>query len=104
VQTASQPLPSRSGARLAAPGRRWLGVAAWAAAVLLAAGAGLLAARLLSSAQAPAPVPVPALTDRELARDLRVVENQRLYEPVDDLEFLRQLDDPDLFGGDDVGW
>jgi anti-sigma factor RsiW len=36
--------------------------------------------------------------DRELLRDLRVIENKRLYESVDDLDFLKELDKPDLFG------
>jgi hypothetical protein len=36
--------------------------------------------------------------DRELIRDLRLIENKRLYEQVDDLDFLKELDKHDLFG------
>ena len=36
--------------------------------------------------------------EAELTRDLRVIENKRYYDLVDDLDFLRQLDHPDLFG------
>jgi hypothetical protein len=38
--------------------------------------------------------------DQVLARDRRLIENKRLYELVDDIGFLRQLDDPELFGDD----
>jgi hypothetical protein len=35
-------------------------------------------------------------------RDLRLIENKRLYDLVEDLEFLQALDDPDLFGDDNA--
>ena len=67
--------------------------------------AGFAGGRLL-----PHPEPVPAADeaeiDRQLVRDLRLMENLRLYEQVDDIHFLRQLadpGDPDLFGNDDRG-
>jgi anti-sigma factor RsiW len=67
---------------------------AWAASLLAAAGVGFAGARLLIPQQ-------PG--DQELVRDLRVIENKRLYELVEDLEFLRQLDSPELFGEDNAG-
>jgi anti-sigma factor RsiW len=78
------------------PGRRrclTLGLA-WAAAVLVAAGVGFAGAQLVSRWTD---------LDRHLIRDLRVIENKRLYETVEDLDFLRQLDHPDLFGDDTSG-
>jgi hypothetical protein len=39
-------------------------------------------------------------TDEELVRDLRLLENRRLYEQVEDVGFLKKLDQPDLFGDD----
>lgn len=61
----------------------------WAAGLLLCFLGGFFAYRALRSSDP---------TDYELARDLRVLENKRLYELVDTLEFLQQLDTPDLFG------
>ena len=40
--------------------------------------------------------------EADLVRDLRLIENKKAYENVEDFEFLRQLDQPDLFG-DDAG-
>jgi anti-sigma factor RsiW len=36
--------------------------------------------------------------EAELVRDLRIIENKRYYNAVDDIRFLRKLDDPELFG------
>jgi anti-sigma factor RsiW len=41
--------------------------------------------------------------DKELVRDLRVIENKRLYELVEDIDFVHELDNPDLFGPDSPG-
>jgi anti-sigma factor RsiW len=71
--------------------RRWLLGAGWAAAVLVAALAGFGGVTLLTPHEP---------TEEELARDLRLIENWRLYEQVDNMEFLRSLDHPDLFGDD----
>jgi anti-sigma factor RsiW len=80
--------------------RRWrpwaIGVG-WAAAVVLAGlGGYAVSSRLVQ------PVPTPAVAgmdlDEQLIRDLRLVENRRLYEHVDDLDFLWALADPELFG------
>jgi anti-sigma factor RsiW len=73
----------------------WGRALAWAAAVLLAAAAGYWASgRLLA--------PGPSGDDEPLVRHLRVIEKWRDYDMVNDLEFLKSLDDPDLFG-DDLG-
>lgn len=37
-------------------------------------------------------------SEEDLVRDLRIIENKGLYEKVDDFDFLKQLDHPDLFG------
>jgi anti-sigma factor RsiW len=98
VQTLSRCVPR--------PGRRlpwWLLAAGWAAALLLAAGGGLTAANLLW----PRPAATPddsAEVEAQLARHRRVIENRRLYEHVDDLDFLQALDRPDLFGDEDSAW
>jgi anti-sigma factor RsiW len=67
----------------------------WAAAILLAAGAGLAASGWLWPSSKDA-----VETEEQMVRHLRVLEKYRLYEPIEDLEFLRALDDPDLFGED----
>jgi anti-sigma factor RsiW len=67
----------------------------WAAALVLAFLAGAGGFHLFSGSSEP--------SDRELVRDLRLIENKRLYEVGDSLEFLRQLDHPDLFGDDHSG-
>ena len=36
--------------------------------------------------------------ERELLQDLRIIENKRLYDRIEDLDFWRALDAPDLFG------
>jgi anti-sigma factor RsiW len=83
--------------------RRWPGWtlgAGWAAALLLAGALGFVGVRSLSESKA---TPAPAtrhIDDNQLARDLRLIENKRLYELVGDINFLRELDDPDLFGDD----
>ena len=33
-----------------------------------------------------------------LVEDLRLIENKHLYDAIEDLEFLKNLDQPDLFG------
>jgi hypothetical protein len=74
--------------------RRWGVRVGWAAAVLLAAAVGYFGFSRLYP---------PDRTDEELARDLRVIENRRLYEQVDDIDFLWQLGQPELFGDDNAG-
>jgi anti-sigma factor RsiW len=89
----SAALPSGVSLAGSAPwGRVALGVG-WAAALLLAGWLGYRAYGWVSPRE-------PG--DAELVRDLRVIENKRLYDLVDDVSFLEQLDHPDLFG-DDTG-
>ena len=83
----------------ALPGsRRWrhwaLGLG-WAASLMLATYTGF---SLFSRGTAPRE---PA--DLELVQDLRLFENKRLYDLIDDLEFLHELDHPDLFGDETKG-
>jgi len=86
-------------ARRAAAGRRrwrpWLIGAGWAAAVLIAAAAGYGVVAWTGTR--------PADPDRDLVRDLRVIEYKRYYDRVDDMKFLNELDQPDLFGDDTTG-
>ena len=77
----------------------WRAGAGWAAAVLAAVGIGLGAGYLLGR-QAHDATPDP---DEAMIRHLRVAEKWRYYEHVEDLEFLRGLDHPDLFGEETGG-
>jgi anti-sigma factor RsiW len=71
---------------------RWAGWAAgWAALLLLSSVAGYQVYQRSASR---------GLGEKDLVRDLRLIENMRFYDVVDDLEFLRELDQPDLFGAD----
>jgi anti-sigma factor RsiW len=80
---------------------KWVPGAGWAAAVLCAGVLGFAGISWLSKPEpAVAPARPPIDEDQLLVRDLRLIENQRLYELVGDIGFLRQLDDPDLFGDD----
>lgn len=78
----TQTLPRRRLRTLAA-------VLAWAAALLLAVAAGYGAMSLFLKRNP---------SDKDLVRDLRVLENKRLYDVGEDMDFLRELDHPDLFG------
>jgi anti-sigma factor RsiW len=80
--------------------RRWVrrlrpATLAWAAAVLLALGVGYaMGARLV-------PVPVPDAApehDEMLVRHLRIIERWSLYQHAEDVDFLKDLDQPELFG------
>jgi anti-sigma factor RsiW len=85
---------TRQPATMRVGGGRWRALAAavgWAAALLVAALLGYGGGNAWL-AQYP--------TDDDLVRDLRILDNKRLYEPVEDLEFLKKLAHPDLFGDD----
>jgi anti-sigma factor RsiW len=72
--------------------RRWRKrclILGWAAALLLAGWAGHAGYNWL--------VP-PQPGERELLQDLRIIENKHLYERIEDLDFWRSLDTPELFG------
>jgi anti-sigma factor RsiW len=73
--------------------RWWIGGTSWAAGLLLAGAAGYGAVVWLT--------PKPPNED-SLVRDLRIIENKHYYDLVDDLDFLRDLDDPDRFGDDNL--
>jgi anti-sigma factor RsiW len=73
--------------------RVWIGGTSWAAGVLLAAAAGYAGVTWFT--------PKPP-NDEALVRELRIIENKRYYDLVDDLEFLRDLDHPDRFGDDNL--
>lgn len=68
----------------------------WAAAVLLALGGGVFGGRWWFKQPAETTPDV----EETLVRHLRVLEQWRSYEHVDDLEFLRALNHADLFGDD----
>jgi anti-sigma factor RsiW len=71
------------------PWRDWRSIgfaAVWMAAMALAMVSGFQGYRHLAPG------------DRDLAKDLRVIENKRYYDLVDDMKFLTDLDTPDLFG------
>jgi ferric-dicitrate binding protein FerR (iron transport regulator) len=78
-------------------GQRWrsgcLGLG-WAAALLLAGWAGYAGYNWFVPRQ-------PG--DKELIDDLRLIENKRYYDLVEDLDFWRRLDTPELFGDDQAG-
>lgn len=80
--------------RRASRSRRLLLGAGWVALLLLSASGGYY----LYHAFVPRE---PG--EQELVRDLRLIENKRFYDLVEDLDFLRKLDDPDLFGEDAGG-
>ncbi len=85
--------------RLTLPGR-WrplvLGIG-WVAAVLIAVAVGFEGEKFLH--RRPPAIPANQVEiDPQLVRDLRVIENKHWYEHVDDIDFLRALEDPDLFG------
>jgi anti-sigma factor RsiW len=70
----------------------------WVAAVLLAAGLGYAMGGQLPSS-APETVPESAAAaDEALVRHLRVIELWPLYQNAEDVDFLRQIDQPELFG------
>jgi hypothetical protein len=92
---------------------RWTVGLGWAAAALIAAGAGFGITTVLTGHRTPlgeqaqknkddplADMSAPDI-QRGLALNLRILENQRLYENVDDIELLRALDNADLFGEED---
>jgi len=81
---------------------RWIVALGWAAALVVAGASGLGAAHLLWSGE-ETPPPEAAEVEEILVRYPRVVENERLFEEIDNLDFLRSLGDPKLFGEDETG-
>ncbi|OWK47440.1 anti-sigma factor family protein [Fimbriiglobus ruber] len=74
----------------------WLGGLTWLLAGVVAAAGGYAAHAVLK----PYVSPAPREPDELALSDLRVIEHLPLYLGVDDLDFLRQLDDPDLVSSD----
>jgi anti-sigma factor RsiW len=77
-------------------GHRWRKrgfVVAWVASLLLAGWAGYAGFNWVVP-------PLPG--ERELIQDLRIIENERVYERMESLDFWRALDTPELFGDDSV--
>jgi anti-sigma factor RsiW len=87
--------PVRAKLAVARKSRPWLIGASWAAAVLAAVAAGYAGMNL---AVKPAGNP-----DQDLSRDLRVIECKRYYDRVDDLDYLKSLEQSELFGDDSPG-
>ena len=73
--------------------RPWALGVGWAAAMLLCAVGGYAGMNYVQSVRR-------AGADEELVRDLRVIDNLRFYQYVDDIDFLGKLAHPDLFGDD----
>jgi hypothetical protein len=90
AQTKTAPLPSS--------GRPWLVGLAWAAAILIAVGGGYG----IASYYFPTPPPTDPIPEADLPmiRHLRIAEQWRYYENADDLDFVKKLNHPDLFGED----
>jgi anti-sigma factor RsiW len=87
-------------ARRSAGRSRYWGAIAWAAAVLVAVGAGVWASSWIWPAPSPRPAaatgPTRADVDAQIVRDLDVVKRKRLYQHADDIDFARKLSD--VFG------
>src|SRR5258708_942411 len=92
------PLPKADAAKTTLwrqPGwRMTLFAAGWAAALLFSVMAGYQGYMRLAAHE-------PG--DAELVRELRLIENKRYYDLIDNVAFLRALDQPDLFGDDSAG-
>jgi hypothetical protein len=97
IKTGVQPESARRGWRLALFGT------GWAAAVVLAALGGYFGFNRLVPSPTRHREVAPEPSDAELARDLNVIKNKRLYELAEDIDFVRELDQPDLFGADSPG-
>jgi anti-sigma factor RsiW len=89
---------------------RWRNVAlgvSWAAAVLVAAAMGFAGGKWLPHSEPQPVLNAQQLEEQEaLIRDLRVIENKRLYDHADDINFAEDLadaNDPDLFGDEGIG-
>ncbi len=86
----TQPMPTRRSG--------WVVAASWLVVVALALGVGYLGV----SHFAPVPSQPDLLPDPDLplVRHLRIVEKWRWYENADDLEFVKKLAHPEMFGDD----
>ena len=80
--------------------RPWVLRISWAAAVLVAALVGYGGGHWLSNRSRQPASAHAVQVQAQLVQDFRVIENRHLYEQVDDMEFLRALLEPELFGED----
>jgi hypothetical protein len=92
IRPVSRPLKIRGG------WRPWVLGTGWAAAVFVAAVAGYEGGHWLGSRTQPPATRHAVNVQPQLVQDFRVIENRHLYEHADDLDFLRALLDPELFG------
>jgi anti-sigma factor RsiW len=91
---ASDPEQASGQARAAQGPRHWFQIAGWSCALLAAAMMGYFGTRSYWLHKRPA---LPADVDAALVQDLRLMENKKLYDRVDDVNFLRALDVSGLF-------
>jgi hypothetical protein len=73
---------------------RWPLLAGWCCAILFAAFLSYFVTRAYWLRKRPA---LPPDTDAALVQDLRVIENKRLFDHGEDINFLRSLDVSNLF-------
>jgi anti-sigma factor RsiW len=100
VSTLASSHPSAALATTAGRQRRLLVWGGWAAAVLGAGLIGYFARGPVHDAIYP---PAERSNDAQIVADVQLLENLRLYRHVDDIEFLKELDTPELFGEDAGG-
>jgi anti-sigma factor RsiW len=80
--------------------RRLLVWGGWAAAIVAAGVIGYFARGPIHDAIFPS---AERSNDAQIVADMQLLENLRLYRHVDDMEFLKALDTPELFGEDAGG-
>jgi anti-sigma factor RsiW len=82
---------------------KWAAIGGWAAGLLIAVGAGLIAAHLFWPAPHPDSSQLQTIQQADvealIVRDLDLIRNKRLYDNADNLDFVRSL--PEAFGDDD---
>jgi anti-sigma factor RsiW len=99
ISTLASSRPSTAVATVTSGRRRIWRWAGWAAAVVAAGLVGYFARGPVRDAIFPS---AERNNDAQIVADMRLLENLRLYRHVDDMEFLKELDTPELFG-EDVG-
>jgi anti-sigma factor RsiW len=82
--------------------RRWALGAGWAAALLIAGVAGYATTSMIYRGKSASDT--PAERDQQLVHDLRVIDNLRPYHAAGDINFLHELDRPELFGDEHAGY
>jgi anti-sigma factor RsiW len=80
--------------------RTWLPPVAWVAGLLLAVLVGYAASGRLVPQVNPSSADLPPDAEQRLIRDLRVIEQLGVFQNVDDIHLLNELDRPELFGDD----